>query len=290
MQGFIDGAGITVKSSSFKSYDAMVTPEVAQLWLDTQVWNRRVQFAAMLGYRSNMRTGLWRFAGDPIRFDKKGHLIDGQNRLTALAGIEDPEFSLPFVVQVGHETEAQKVMDQGARRTTGQQLGLAGITSGTYVAAGYKLKVLWENGELFVHDRAQTPVTTSDVLAWIADNEQVVNDSISHLNMLRKVGLRPSAGLAVTMRIVEGGYNDEIGALLREVHDLTDLPAGSPALTLARRLRNARNSETARNLDLIDHIGFLTQTWNSWVNNRERHGLQRPTGGWNIDNMPKLDI
>lgn len=290
MQGFIDGSTISVKSSEFDSYKAMVTPKTAQLWLDTQVWNRHVQRTAMRGYRADMISGLWRFAGDPIRFNTDGNLIDGQNRLTALAGVTIRGFELPFVVQVGHENAAQKVMDQGARRTTGQQLGLSGITSGTYIAAGYKLKVLWERGELFLHGNVQTPVTTADIIKWATDHEEVVAESASLLHIMRRVGLRPSAGLAVAMRVCEGEYYAELAAMLQEVHDLTDLPAGSPSATLAKRLRNSRNSENARSLDLVDHLAFLTQTWNSWVNNQKRQGLQRPTGGWNIDNLPTLDI
>lgn len=290
MQGFIDGATIKVKSPVFKSFNAMVTAETAQAWLDTEVLNRNVQRTAMRGYRNDMLTDLWRFAGDPIRFDIDGHLIDGKNRLTALAGIAREGFELPFVVQVGHDREAQKVMDQGARRTAGQQLQLAGVTSGTYVAAGYKLMILWERGELFLHGNVQTPVTTQDILDWIAGNEKTVNQSLSLLNIARNVGLRPSAALAVIIRICDAGYHQEIAAMLQEVHDLTDLPKGSPSSTLAKRLRNSRNSERARSLDLLDHLAFLTQTWNSWANNKTRESLLRPTGGWTNDNLPVLDI
>lgn len=291
MADFKDGAAVRLKTSEFASHVAMVTPEIAAKWLTTQIRNRPVQRSSMRSYRADMVAGRWHFAGDPIRFDSGGHLIDGQNRLTALSEIEMPNMALPFVVQTGLPPETQMVMDQGARRTAGQNLALEGIPSGYNLSAGYRLMAFWQNGMLFDNARSnRQAISNTRVQEWVGENLDVCMKAVANLNRIRKSGIRPSAGMAVTLYITGKGFDSEISSLLEEVHTLSNLPPGAPALTLARRLRNARHSDRTRSLTEPDHLAFLIQTWNSWVAGTPRHNLMRPSGGWNSDNFPELDL
>ena len=63
-----------------------VTPTLAAAWLALNNNNRRAADRVVARYRADMLEGRWEFAGDPIRFDAQGNLIDGQHRLLALAG------------------------------------------------------------------------------------------------------------------------------------------------------------------------------------------------------------
>lgn len=288
MADFTDGTNVPLISNQFRSYSAIVTPQLATKWLGTQILNRNIQQHAMLGYRTDMKQGLWQFTGDPIRFDKNGHLIDGQNRLEALAGITVPNFALPFVVHTGLEPETQLVMDQGARRTAGQQLFLKGIPSGSNLAAGIRFGWRWERGELFGGVRSQeqgTAVTNAQVVSWIEKNRPRALRSLDDLNFIRSVGLRPNVGLAFSIRLGGAGLADECTAMLREMFELTNLPSGSPTLAFAKRLQRVRASQDL-SMNEIDHLGFLIYTWNAWVNGKGRTKLQRPKGGWAAENFP----
>jgi len=289
MQGFIDGTHVPIKSTTFEQHRAIVNPELAKKWLATQVLNRNVQKVAMLGYRADMVKGLWRFAGDPIRFDWDGHLIDGQNRLEALAGITIPNFAMPFVVQTGLEPEAQTTMDQGARRTAGQQLGLRNIPSGSIVAAGVRLMWRWESGKLFDRSITEATATTNaQVVEWVETHRPETLQAVENLWMIRSIGLRPSVGLALPLRL-----GPDMGELVyefyTEMHTLENLPKGSPTLTFAQRLRRVRQIDDMVLSD-IDQLGFLVMTWTSWVNGKTRTKLQRPKGGWSMSNFPNLEV
>lgn len=284
-----DGATLRLKSGT-KQYDMVsVTPTVAEKWLGTQVRNRNVQEASMRSYRSDMVAGRWEFAGDPIRFDLNGHLIDGQNRLTALAGIEETiDLTITFLVIRGLDTDAQMVMDQGARRTAGQQLGLKGIASGSVVAAGARTALNWERGLLFAHrfDGAAL-VTNTEVIAWSEQHPELVRLALDRLGVIRHIGLRPRSGLGFVIRLGVD-LEDETREFLNEMYELSNLPAGSPTLALAKRLTRVRQ-DTDLVLSDIDQLGFLTYTWNNWVRGRSASRLQRPKGGWNADNFPTPD-
>jgi len=289
MQGFNDGTKVPIKSKTFAQHQVIVTPELASKWLGTQVLNRNVQKVAMLGYRADMIRGLWHFAGDPIRFDVEGHLIDGQNRLEALAGIDIPNFAIPFVVQTGLPAEAQMVMDQGARRTAGQQLYLKGIPSGSSLAAGVRLMWRWEDGKLFDRSITEgTATTNAQVVEWIDTHRDAALKAVDNLWMIRSIGLRPSPGITLALRLGPEMAN-LVQDFYREMHTLENLPKGSPTLTLAQRLRRVRQVDDLV-LTEVDHLGFLVQTWNSWVNGKTRTKLQRPKGGWSVNNFPNLEV
>lgn len=288
MADFTDGTNVPLVSSKFRSYNAIVTPELARKWLDTQINNRNIQRHAMLGYRTDMKNGLWSFTGDPVRFDTFGHLIDGQNRLEAMAGITVPNFALPFVVQTGLPPEAQERMDQGARRTAGQQLQLKGIPSGASLAAAVRFGWRWERNELFGGVRSQeqgTAVTNSQVASWIDEHRPRALRSLDDLHYIRQVGLRTSVGLAFSLRMATADLAPEVSEMFREMYELTNLPAGSPTLAFSKRLARVRASQDL-SLSDVDHLGFLIYTWNAWCNSGRRTKLQRPKGGWSADNFP----
>lgn len=284
---FTDGAQLRIKTNVFGSHNVLVTPATAKMWLDTHVRNRDIQRVSMRGYRADMLDGRWAFDGKPIAFDYDGHLIDGRNRMTALADIVIPQFQLPFVVQVGLPPEAQDTMDTGARRSAGQQLGLKGIPNGTNITAGVRLMWKWEREELFTRSVDATSITDSSLVAWIIEHEDAARQAMSQLARMRRIGLKPAAGLAMTLRLGPELFG-EAKAMFTEMDTLENLPAGSPTAALAKRIARVRRDHELTMTD-IDHLAFLIQCWNSWVSGDKRIKYQRPSGGWGIYNFPRLD-
>lgn len=287
MDTIINGVDFELKSDYVQINRVLITPPIATKWLGTQVRNRPEQTHSMLGYRADMISGRWTFAGDPIRFDTEGHLIDGQNRLTALSGIHDQAFALEFMVVTGLPTDTQLVMDQGARRTAGQQLGLKGIPSGSNIAAGIRMLIFWERGLLFGGGDSRAAITNTHVTEWAQAHPAEVEIALERLTHLRQIGFRPSSGMAFILRLGQA-LEEEGREFVREMHDLSDLPAGSPTLALAKRIARARHDPDFRLSD-VDQLGFLVYTWNNWVRNKSATRLQRPKGGWTLENFPIPD-
>lgn len=282
--------GYELELSSKLIQTDMVTVSVAtaRKWLTTQVRNRQVQVHSMLSYREDMKAGRWTFDAMPIRFDRDGQLIDGQNRLTALSGLEPEDFALVFMVVRGLDADTQLVMDQGARRTAGQQLGLTGQANGNVVAAGTRMYLNWTRGNLFSPRWGAAPmVTNAEIISWVKNNPILSELASSHVHRVRQIGMRPSVGLGFAIRM-GSGLKDEVTEFYREMDDMSNLPSDSPTLTFSKRLNRVR-TDAGLKLSDIDQLGFLVRTWNNWVNGRPASRLQRPTGGWNEENFPHPD-
>lgn len=289
MQGFINGDDLVLKApEGTETVNAIVSPKLADKWLETQIKNRPVQRVSMLAYRTDMIAGRWSFTATPLCFDWDGHLIDGQNRLEALKEITIRNFMVPFAVARGLDPESQMFMDQGARRTAGQQLGLKGIASGTAIAAGVKLALVWERGQMLT-DRwgMSNPVTHTEVIEWAQEHPEVVRACQHFLNRLRQIGLRPSSGLAFVVRVAPV-LPEELELFITEMHTMANLRPGSPTLAFAKRLMRIRENSSMALSDTAQ-LAFLIRTWNAWVNGRSQTNFAQPPGGFNADNFPTVD-
>jgi hypothetical protein len=109
-----------------------VTPDVAKTYLDLNKLNRNPSDPTIDLYARQMREGLWVLNSESLKFDSDGHLIDGQHRLHACLRANKPFET--YVVR-GLPREAQDTIDIGRKRTTGDQLTLAGIPYGSNAAA-----------------------------------------------------------------------------------------------------------------------------------------------------------
>jgi len=109
-----------------------INSDIARQFLGYNKHNRNVSRATVGAYARDMKQGNWLTTGDPIRFDVKGHMIDGQHRLEAIieAGIE-----LPFLVVYGLDEKARYALDMGRKRNPADMLALKGYTRVTRLSA-----------------------------------------------------------------------------------------------------------------------------------------------------------
>jgi len=99
----------------------IITPSQAQLWLDQPAKNRNVMQRRVEAYAAAMLRGDWMLTNQGIAFDENGALIDGQHRLLAIVKAQ-----IPIEMLVVHATSnrSQLVLDQGAKRSPHDQIGL----------------------------------------------------------------------------------------------------------------------------------------------------------------------
>lgn len=101
-----------------------ITPSEAEKILENNHVNRNIRPTLVAAYRRDMNQGKWRFTGEPIQFSRSGALLNGQHRLTALAGsrAKRVQDGIDFLVVSGLPDDAQSLMDQGAPRTIADAL------------------------------------------------------------------------------------------------------------------------------------------------------------------------
>lgn len=256
-----------------------VTPEIAKRWLAKNKKNRKIRQAVVQRYRTDMAADRWEFAGDPIRFDYFDNLIDGQHRLTALSELENA--SIPMLVIRGLPPEMQSVMDQGSRRTPGDQLGLKGIPQATTVAAAVKQYLIWEEGLLFRDAKLVIgSITTTRIEEWVDNNPVQLANFQKVITLTKQNDAPPRIAGAAAIRFMQ--VDPEAA-----VEFLTLLARGAgtqghPIVTLDKRLASMRRAGVK--IPDRDYLALFVTAWNAWRDGRQMAKFQRPKGGSYDDN------
>lgn len=262
----------------------MVSAETAARWLKFNKRNRNLGRTDVQRYRLDMEAGLWRFAADPIRFDVDGNLIDGQHRLTALS--ELPGVCLPMLVVRGLPPETQKVMDQGRKRTPGQQLYLSGVKDANLMASVFKVVLVWETGLMFRDNSLQRQITSAAIEEYVFDHPEDLEFAQAHSNVIRSIDAPPSV---IGAFAVIAGRVDPEGAheFLSQLHSMVGMSIGHPVHTLDKRLRSIRKQSLR--FSQRDYLALFIQAFNAYRKGRKVTQFIRPPGGsWSRDNFPKV--
>ena len=260
----------------------MVTPKMAERWLRSNTHNRKVRQRTVAKYRADMEAGLWAMAADPIRFDYNGTLLDGQHRLLALAELPDV-VTIPFLVVRGLPPESQGVMDQGSKRTPGDQLALAGVKNSNAVAAAVKKLLIWRGGVMFRDTKLQQ-ISAPQIEAWVDANASDVAFFNSIWSMIRQNDAPPSVAGAAAFAFadIDRDSCERFFTLLARGAG----GEGHPITTLDKRLQ--RNRREGLKMPDRDYLALFILAWNAWRGGKEMRKFQRPRGGrWSEDNFPE---
>lgn len=260
-----------------------VDAAVAKRWLTQNKKNRKLRQSVVQRYRTDMAEGRWSFAGDPIRFDMFDNLIDGQHRLTALSELGDT--TIPMLVIRGLPPEMQAVMDQGARRTPGDQLSMKGIKHANLIGAAVKQYLIWTEGYLFRDAKVvQGQITTPAIEEWVDSHPALLESVLNITTLARQNDAPPSIAVAAAIRFLQ---IDEADAV--EFFTLLARGAGTeghPILTLDKRLQRQRRQ--GLKMPHRDYLSLFVLAWNAWRDGRQMTKFQRPRGGgWSEDNFPE---
>lgn len=280
----IDMEAHSAQNSKITHNVVVVDREMAQRWLGKNLHNRKVRAARVGQYQRDMIEGRWLFAGDPIRFDTNEVLLDGQHRLLALAGSPTP-LAVPFLVIRGLPPEAQAAMDQGSKRTAGDQLGMRGVKNAVNVGAAVKLFITWERGLLFRDFKiAHAQISTPLIEEWVVDHAAEVERLQDSLHHIRSSDSRPSVGGAACLI-----FDRLDSEATREFFRLLATGAGTeghPINALDQRLRRMRKQQVA--VTEREGLALHIQAWNAWRGGRQLTRFQRPKGGnWTVNNFPE---
>ena len=103
----------TEQNDEIRSSIELITPEIAQTYIDNQRTNRKIRQAHVSRLVDDMVNGRWQSMSDPIKFDDKNRLIDGQHRLSAVIKSKIPQ---KFIVLRGYNTGSMLLLDTGLKR------------------------------------------------------------------------------------------------------------------------------------------------------------------------------
>jgi hypothetical protein len=162
-----------------------VIPQMAREFLSHNRANRNIRRRVVDAYARDMKEGRWHWNGDPIRFDEKGNLIDGQHRLSAIV---ESGATIRCTVIRDLPMDVRVTIDSGLVRRPGDVLAMNGLTDPHLVAAvARKVQMFTRTGKL---GGTNLQLTASEVVAQ-ADDEDV-RESALWASRHRIPGLPPS--------------------------------------------------------------------------------------------------
>lgn len=272
---------MTEKTVTPTTTAVQITPNMAKAWLENNKLNRPVNWTVVERYKRDMVAGLWKFTPASIGFDTDGNMIDGQHRLHAISQLPD-DHSITMNVTHGLEPEAKFYIDQGRRRTPGNQLSMMGVKNYNHNAAAARFYLIWKSGLLFRDSSQSQLITTPQVQEWVVNNEELVElANQSHRELIR-TDARPAVARAAFMAFAEIHIQDAVRFFSR-LHTGANLAEGNPILALRQRLETDRR--TKRKRTDREQLGMIVSAWNAWRKGRKLKTLTPKS--WNVDNFPE---
>ena len=270
------------KKSEFK----LLSPADARELLKLNTHNRRLNERNVLVWAQEMEEGRWRSNGEAIKISSNNVLLDGQNRLTALA-LQNEDMRIEFLVVTGLDDEVQTTMDQGESRSLAQQLTLSSIEADKPLAAALRLHLLWTRNMLFLDTKNSRRFTTAPAMVDYAKNHGYVVDLMRHARRYRNAPLKESLILVAYAVISEKHSAEAADQFFQGFMDGVNLAPGSPILALRNRMINIRADRTR--LTNTTLLGYVVQAFNAWAAGRPMSKVQRPKDGtWTADNFPQV--
>lgn len=264
-----------------KRVTMLITPELAQQWLERNVRNRPMSENTVIAYGLDMLEGRWQYDGAPIRFDTDGNLIDGQHRLKACI---DSGVSFENDVIFGLPPEAILTIDIHRPRTSGHIAAIKGFHNASCACAIAGLIVLHRrHGIERMNDPRCQPTKTQVVEA--ARTLPTLEEAVVQARLL---GKKIAAPRVVGFCYYQFAAQDRAAAqrFFAELANGLGLSPDNPVYHLRERLLTDRQAKSK--LPQLDIVALFFKAWLFYRNNRPLRKLFWKTDGLSPEKFPEI--
>lgn len=204
-----------------------ITPKIAKKWLEKNMNFRNVRASAVQRYSRDMSAGKWELNAETIKFDREGHLIDGQNRLEACVLAD-----VPFRSLVAFEVETHKGIDEGAVRTVVEEFKHRGFKNAPQLAIASLLVKHYEMNALDRKGAYGLGAVSSAELVEVLLRHKKLPDFVE--SCFGHTALVPSAPVAAVLYIGGLGNLDHplVVKMINGLDTGSNLNRGNPILVL----------------------------------------------------------
>lgn len=241
-----------------------ITPKQAESYLANGEKNRSLNMRVAQSYAYAMQRGQWQI-GQPLTFDHRGKLIDGQHRLRAVVLSGQP---CDFLVVRGLHRDSFSVFDIGRKRGASDILEILGFQNYVVLSAVARAVLMFESRQVtHLGTNAGSVVTVEDVVNR-AKNDGVMRNCAEIISgqyreaarLMRSSGMA-GAFLYVLISIDADDAHDFFGALCAKTIDNTENPAWLLKMRLADNLGR-------KQLHAQEVSGLTAKAWNAFHGKR----------------------
>lgn len=259
-----------------------ITPDMARLWLDRNVKNRKKRRDGIEAYARDIRSGNWLVTGDSVKFDWFGNVIDGQHRLEAIVLANR---AIQTVVVWGVDPKAQDRVDTGIIRQFRDQLALRNIKHSDIIAPMLRRVILWDEpyGERVQFNRNR--VTAAELEAAFVKRQADVEECAAFVAPLSKDSGISASLLAFIFWILRQANDTEAREFIRKMSTGADIGEKDPIMILRKRIPKHKKDSRAT-IAQAQILWLAMFAWNAWMEEREVTRLLLP--GMSNETFPRL--
>jgi hypothetical protein len=264
------------------NYMTLITPDVAASLLERNVNNRKMKVRAIRNYARDMQSGKWNADAADLKFNRRGELIDGQNRLQACV---DAGVPFPTLLRTGLDDAARQHVDQGVRRTVADSFRMAGVPDPNVVGAAVQLRARYDlmlaNSYSFGTKEVRVSLTHQEALDYLAAHSSVEKWTTRAVQMARLgPGITRSVWVAFLSLCAEAS-EEAAGEFADLWIEGASKGTGDPLLALARYVALAKAPMTMKHRDRMQNeknLHALVKVWNAWRLDERLDRLEVRTG------------
>lgn len=240
-----------------------INPEIAKKYLETNIGHQRnVSYPHVDHLKRQMECGQWMMTGEPITFDDKGRVVNGQHRLKAVIA---SGLTIEFMVVRGVSTESFMAMDRGKSRSSGNVFAIHGVKNSNNIAAcvggvlNYR-RAIDAKGSLNSNIR---PSIAAMMAEYDAHSDKY-SLAFEMSNACRKI-IKPSIPSTVSaIALIDANHSAEkVSSFWNAVGIGENLASGSPMLYLRNKYIDHSASKAKLPTALI--MAITIKAWNSYV-------------------------
>lgn len=257
-----------IKTDGLNVVVMTITPEIAEFWLTSYNHSNRPLKAANVNFLAQqMESGQWiEMSGDTISFDKKSNLNNGQHRLSALVKSGK---SFKFVVMVGVDDGAFKVMDTGKNRGGSDVLAIEGYKNSALLSAAIAFVINFEKGKFSDSAKAEkgkgsNKVSNTDISQFAKTHStKITKDCELGISYYRSGDKLVRSSWLVGLLFVLSKTDRKLAEkFIFQLATGDRVEYGSSMYWLRHKLYNAKISDT-KTIPSRTKLAFIIKTWNS---------------------------
>ena len=260
-----------------------VTPEMAAEMLTHNVDNyRKLTPRIVQQYARDMASNKWDFNGQTITFDDKGHLNNGQHRLTAVV---ESGVAIWFVIVRGVKPESRVTVDTQYKRTIGQILDAEGESNATVLGAALGALYRFKLGDEFKSQKNGSGASPRDLLEML----QTYPEIRSSVKLGKALGaqIRCPVGIMAALHFVLWERcPDDADAFYSSLTTGANLSEDSPIFLLRKAFE--RDQKEIRKLTARHRLALTIKAWNLWITGETMKQLSWRPGGSKPEPFPEI--
>lgn len=253
-----------------------IGPPEARKYLAENYANRNLMTPYVQQLTGAMERGEWVENGEPVQFDLKGNLINGQHTLNAIVA---SGYGGWFVVVRGLAVQkAQETVDMGRIRKLRDHLKIRGVRDATSIAAAINFLWRYQNGKMKRGGGSKFPTAQQGLALWEANPQIQQHVPLGH-RLNRELKMAPAVAVCfsyIFARIDDDDAEDFFEKLQtgHGIGEGYEVPDNDPIGRYRRWLINQMGKPYVERYSREHAAALLVKAWNAY---RDGIGLETLT-------------